>query len=244
MCTEMQVSRKAGIRFGVRDGDRRSATWVVTPKKRSTGKNDVYVSCRELDGTIHISLHESGRWHVAYDTERATKGELFDEPLDAKDCYFLNWNKPANTQAFVVGCRILVPHRAATVIDANVNKRVFWVQPAQEGNAIVFMVAIAEQEPRSDGWWPGKNHGLHFVGAIQLDTAGWVCVVGHQARFQPPPPQLLPPARFFRGKSEADYASPDLRVLGMSMEESEKWGVTVVEGPAKVTAKKREEGAP
>ena len=58
------------IRFGISDGGgHRAATWkLLTP----SGQSEVYLVCRELGGTLKVSLHKSGRWHVAY-TETAFK---------------------------------------------------------------------------------------------------------------------------------------------------------------------------
>ena len=54
------------IRFCVSDSNGlRSASWKCwTP----TGKEDVYLTCRELNGAIKASLHQSGSWHSAYDS--------------------------------------------------------------------------------------------------------------------------------------------------------------------------------
>ena len=77
------------IRFSVcSDNGFRASTWKCwTP----SGKEDVYLTCRELGGMLKVSLHESGRWHFAYDqsffersvseTDRTERGRYIDSWL-------------------------------------------------------------------------------------------------------------------------------------------------------------------
>lgn len=56
------------LRFSIRDGDRRAATWKVWTEA-GTGHSDVYLVCRALGGVLKTSLHESGNWHVSFSQE-------------------------------------------------------------------------------------------------------------------------------------------------------------------------------
>ena len=64
---ESRMPQRA-IRFAVREGDCRSATWKLWTES-GVGKSDLYLVCRSLGGSLKTSLHESGRWHVAYSKE-------------------------------------------------------------------------------------------------------------------------------------------------------------------------------
>ena len=55
---------ESAIRFTVRNqSGQRAATWKCWSP---SGKEDVYVTCRDIHGALKVSLHETGRWHVAY----------------------------------------------------------------------------------------------------------------------------------------------------------------------------------
>ena len=77
------MSRREILRFGVRDADDRAATWCVV--KPNIARGDVYLACRELDGTLHFSMHESDEWHVGY--EKTKLAELFEVPGGFQDHY-------------------------------------------------------------------------------------------------------------------------------------------------------------
>ena len=59
---------KRVLRFGVGDPARRvrATTWACWTN--GSGTKDVYVAARAMAGTLKLSLHETGQWHI----------ELFD----------------------------------------------------------------------------------------------------------------------------------------------------------------------
>jgi hypothetical protein len=66
---------KAEVRFCIRTVDGRTTDvwkcWLATGKE----KTDVYLTSRPLGHALKLSLHESGQWHVAFDS--AKKDVLF-----------------------------------------------------------------------------------------------------------------------------------------------------------------------
>src|SRR5262245_45167113 len=95
------------IRFGVFDGSGlRAATWKCWS---NAGKEDIYVSCRELQGALKASLHESGGWHFAYDSK------FFDESIRPEDKsekgrFIDKWRAPPPiAPGIILALRIVTP---------------------------------------------------------------------------------------------------------------------------------------
>ena len=70
--------------------ERRAATWKLwTPQLKS----DIYLSCRELRGTIKTNMHQSGSCHIGYTKETNSKF-LETEEAVYKNQYIEKWPRP------------------------------------------------------------------------------------------------------------------------------------------------------
>jgi hypothetical protein len=223
------MSRREAFRFGVRDGDRRAATWVVT--KPSATTSDIYVACRELNGAIHFSMHQSGSWHMAY--ERQKLSELFDPAPDPMDRFIKTWPRPAG-DGQILAFRIITPMVAVSVLDPRVPPKVKWISVPGLGRATVFF-GVLVPGPVDESSWPGRADGTRLVGAMNVDIRGSLYVVENDVPFpKMPAPMTLPAPRYFRGKSEADLlARAGQRMLGMNFEDN--GSLTLFDSPATVT---------
>jgi len=96
---------EVSVRFAVRDPTKtkRAATWKCWAST-GRGKDDVYLACRELGGTIKASMHESGRWHVAF------ASDFFADSVDdgRPDRFLQKWPRPAeNGDGLIVAYRVI-----------------------------------------------------------------------------------------------------------------------------------------
>ncbi len=81
------------IRFGISDGSgNRSATWKCWSSV-GVGKNDIYLACRALGGVLKTSLHQSGRWHIAY-SNCFFEDKIDDSQKKEKDRFLEKWPRP------------------------------------------------------------------------------------------------------------------------------------------------------
>lgn len=170
------------IRFGVADQNGyRASTWkCVTPK--SADKLDVYLICRELGGSLKISLHEKslnqkphehGLWRIAYlrdfyykNTE-ALKNQVIDE-----------WPRPLEIgSGMTLAFRILTPAGAVTTPLNGSAKKTHWIRAPMSGEVIETCIIITSPTTKIRDW-PGKNAmNSNLVGFISLNDRGKVWVV-------------------------------------------------------------------
>lgn len=223
------MSRRDALRFGVRDGERRAATWVVT--KPSAAKSDIYVACRELDGALHFSMHERDSWHVAYEKQKLS--ELFDPLPEPMDRFIKTWPRPGGADQ-ILAFRIITPMVAVSVHDPRIPTKVRWISPPGPGRATVFF-GVLMPGPVDESSWPGRGDGARLVGALNVNARGSLYVVENDVPLPAmPAPMTLPPPTYFRGKSEADLiAPPHHRMLAMNFEDN--GSLTLFDGPASVT---------
>ena len=82
------------IRFTVQNRVRQHAsTWKCWSE---SGKEDVYVTCRELGGVLKTSFHESGRCHVAFVPDFFEKS-VSEEDKTEQGRFVEKWSRPQMT---------------------------------------------------------------------------------------------------------------------------------------------------
>jgi len=205
------------IRFSVCSDDGfRAASWKCwTP----SGKEDVYLTCRELGGALKASLHGSGSWHFAYaqsffetsisETDRTERGRFIDL-----------WQRPSPLAAGVILAFRIVTPWTSVCTPHEVSEPIVRVDPPSEGCAIEFDLFLVNRETLVSGW-PGKEKmGTKFVGSYTLPSGASVWVV----YWDIPMPQLpaIPgTAKFFQGRSIKDLEDlkdGSLRILAFGDE--------------------------
>jgi hypothetical protein len=199
------------IRFGVGDGSKRAATWKCWNTK---GTNDVYVACRELGGALKTSLHESGSWHVAFSWDYLEKNADFPS-TEWPTRYIEKWPKPPDIATGVtLAYRIVTP--AASVTTAVVPDQttgVLWIAPAADGFAVEIDILISRPSAvlRS---WPGRTSmGTQLVGSFLTEAGDTVWVVNWTIPVPDSKEPLTGRGRFFKGRSAADLAEPNVRAI-------------------------------
>jgi hypothetical protein len=198
------------IRFGVSDADgRRSATWVCTTRT-GQGKADVYLACRNLSGAAKLSLHQSGEWRFAFAKEQFDS--LFDEESVPTSRLIASWFKPPETlKGITRACTIFVPAAAVSTESAREDD-VTWLPAPTQGLTKEIALLLIEPGATLPAWLTEQVQ-VKTVGVLTLDNGGFAWLV-HRDVLVPPqtmPTQVVP--NFFRGKSESDLKTEQLRGL-------------------------------
>jgi hypothetical protein len=170
---ELLTMPERSVRFGVADSEnRRAASW----KCFGGGRKEVYVACRALAGCIKLSLHESGRWHVAFDYQKFPT--LFEPGSAPPTRFSAVWKRPAPiVQGFTLACRIHTPWYAANIQEQELEAGVTWLAPASAGQSVEVAIFLCDQliDPNA---WPGRTSmQTQPVGWFELDGGGCVWVV-------------------------------------------------------------------
>lgn len=198
------------LRFGIRDDGHRAATWKIWTET-SGGRSEVYLVCRALGGVVKASLHESGRWHLAYSP--GAYQELVEGAIPAEDRFIDRWDRPPEfAQGLTLAYRIVTPSGAATTeVDATDANEIIWLPDAPQGRATEVVIFISAPSARCTNW-PGKRGmGTDLVGAFVLNNDSTVWVVSHAIEMP-----TLPEAgtgNFLKGRSERDLEGDGLRAL-------------------------------
>ena len=160
------TSPSPDLRFGIRDGTRRSYTWRV---RSGAKKPELFIERENLPPTVHLSLHASGDWHMKVRRRKVHE-----------------WARPAElTPGYTRALAIVQPVAVA-----------MFALPPPPGTQLLSQPADAEptrfdlwmERPGANlQGWPGKNvDRTQLVGRIPLaGGAGTCCVVSFQTQLTP-----------------------------------------------------------
>lgn len=204
------------VRFGVIDArGHRASSWKCWAEV-GTGKNDVYLACRKLGRVVKASFHETGSWHIAFDSEAFPS--LFEDTEGPPSRFATKWGRPPElSPGVVLACRILVPWYGSTVPEPVPDPKVTWIPTAPHGKAIEFAVIFTSKTtPVTD--WPGRRSmKSELVGQLTLDSGEKVWVVYHVVDWVDPAATTGRP-RFAKGKTGADLQGEGVRALAWKQE--------------------------
>ena len=199
------------IRFGVADSStkRHAETWNCL----SPGKREVYVFCRAFGDVLKLSLHESGRWHMAFDSKKFPA--MFDGGQAPGHRFTGNWDRPAPIiQGLTVACHIYTPWDAVTIQEAELEKKVTWIAPPPSGESVEVTIFLSDHALPPDSWPARKSMKTKLVGSFKLGDGGEVWIVHRCIPSPEVKPLTLPSPKYFRGKGEADVLAGGNRMLG------------------------------
>ena len=203
----MTKTKDNHLRFGITDNNgHRAATWTITNPK---SKSDIYISCRELRGTIKASLHQSGSWHIGYSKDAAEKYLATDQ-----NKYMEIWTRPKPIAlGFTLAFRIVTPYSAVTSPLIESSKHIIWIPNCNEGFATEIDLIITSSETVVRNW-PGKDKmGTKLIGSFKLvnEETAWLVY------WTIPMPDLSGLSgkqfQFYKGKSKQDLVGGNLRVI-------------------------------
>jgi hypothetical protein len=151
------------LRFGIRHGDRRSRCWRV----RSGRRPELFIEREGLEDFVHLSLHESGQWHMKV----TGQGKA------------VQWLRPDEvTPGFTRAVCIVQPVSVAMGGTLLAHPEAVLL-PLPTNAAPTHFEVFIEQPDANMASWPGQNAAQTvFVGRIPLaGDAGTCCVVARQA---------------------------------------------------------------
>lgn len=210
------------LRFGIHDGSgRRAATWKLWTKT-GTGRSEVYLTCRELGGTIKASLHESGQWHIAY-PQRTFEEDVKGAIPEFKDRYLEKWSRPSDFEpGHTLAFRIVTPWLAVTTpVKEDKFKAITWLPSAPERMATEIDILISKPTILVNRW-PGRQlMGTSFIGSFPLENGETIWAVYWFVDMPDSSSLGKGTGRFFKGRSEEDLKDlkeGDLRGLAFGTE--------------------------
>jgi hypothetical protein len=118
----------------------------------------VYLAPRSIAAAYHLSLHESGEWHVGFSEE--FKRELLEEGRWVGGSRLIaQFPKPAEiAPGTILGFRILIPASAVTIDSSNETHptELVWIPSPPPDRAIEISVLILSPSVKLSGW-PGRQ---------------------------------------------------------------------------------------
>jgi hypothetical protein len=198
------------IRFGIRGAKgMRAATWKCwTP---GGPKHDVYLACRQLNGELKASLHQSGQWHVGF--SQAFYEDAFEDKTRPKMRFTDAWPRPPDiAPGITLAFRVIVPWFSATVRQGAEEPNVVWIPSATENEAVEVCILICAPETVVTDW-PGKRSmGTRPIGSFPLATGEVIWIVHRNSPIQIPPPEQGT-ATFFKGIDDSALSDTGLRAI-------------------------------
>ena len=118
-----------------------AASWKVWSPPN---KDDIYIACRELKGAIKISLHQSGTWHLAYDTNFYDQ-KIPDDAAEDKGRFIHTWNPPVNNGTdTLLALRIVTPW-SAVGSELHPSPKLHYIDPPGKDEAVEIGIFITNQ---------------------------------------------------------------------------------------------------
>ena len=204
------------IRFGISDNlGHKGETWRLWSP---TGKDDIYLACRALGGSLKASMHESGAYHIAY-TKQAYV-ELIEGLVPTEKNRFIDkWVQPKPISPGVtLTFRIVTPYSAVTLKITNDDGNVTWIKNCEAPNAIEIDIFIISSGTLVTGWLGKNSKSTKLIGNFQLENGNSVYAV----YWTIPMPDLSSfstgAGKFFKGRGQKDLETGDLRAIAFGTE--------------------------
>lgn len=205
---------ESAIRFTVRNAEGcHAATWKCwTPP----GKDDVYLTCRELGAALKTSLHQSGNWHVAY-FQDFFEGRVPEEHRTERGRFIDQWSRPNPIAPGVtLAFRIITPWSSVTS-QCDMPTSITVVPPPTDGRAIEFDVFLVDSTTPVTGC-PGKSKmNTRLVGSYALPSGTSVWIIWWEVDM-PNLRTLRGTPKFYRGSSFDDLRVGGIRMLAFGDE--------------------------
>lgn len=149
---------QADLRFGIVVDGERSRTWRVRAGAR---KPELFIERETLEHAVHVSLHESGQWHLKHN----------DVPV-------VQWQRPAElAPGLTRAVAVVLPHSVAMFDDPLPSPTYQAVVTKWDENTPEFSIFI-EQQGADLTSWPGRTAmNSEFVGRLPMADGTTCCVV-------------------------------------------------------------------
>lgn len=179
-------------RFAVKspDGTSRSGVWRCF---RNRGQSDVYFGVIPALSVLKLSLHESGRWHVAFDRayhERKTEEGFYV----GRDRWLDRWERPklGGPDPLVV-FRVIIPAAGVNIPmdDRFQGKEVQWIKSPGVPLGVEVDLVLTPSGHDLEGWPGLEPVDAGVVASDSLPSGDRLWVVHRVGR---PPSMAFPPA--------------------------------------------------
>lgn len=198
------------IRFGVgNSGELHGATWKLWTET-SGGNSEIYLACRALGGELKVSLHQSGKWHVAFNQK--TYDEKVKDAVPSLNSRFVDsWEKPHEiSDGMIMAVRIITPESAvSSSVKVKKPNTIKWVPTPPSEKAVEISILITKTHLVVPDW-PGKESpGTELLGSFTLNNGSTVWVVFHLIDCSDFTKFGNGTGHFFKGKSKDDLNETD-----------------------------------
>lgn len=157
---------KQRLRFAVGNGIKYGSVWTLSA---STNTPDVYLSCNNL-GSIHVSLHKSGFWHLKFGKLEEKIATSFNKPV--VDAYMERWRRPLESRPRItIAIRIHTPLSILQKRKRPETKPFLTAPSPKEGMATELLILLVA--PNTD--FVSKNNDV--LGKMRLCNGEQVIVV-------------------------------------------------------------------
>lgn len=162
---------ETAIRFGLKNNEnKRSSIWKCWTNS-GKGKNDVYVTNRAVGKAMKVSLHESGSWHIAFDSHFLNR-EIEGESRLRSNRFVDKWQRPHEISK---GCRlalriVISEDVVTTPITDRDPLSTSWISSPPPGKAIEIVLLFTT--PCADvSNWPGRDSmKTQLLGTFQIES--------------------------------------------------------------------------
>jgi hypothetical protein len=173
------------IRFGVGTADKPYApAWRIWAQR-----SDVYLSARDIAGTLKISLHESGEWVTQFTTQSGIK-------IDGASRRVIRWQRPEPfADGWVQGPSVVVPavdwagELSLRQKRKNLDK-VEWFAAPKAGDKLCFIVLFASKRD-ADIAGVLIDGDIYITEPLQLQNGGSVWLQVRYVPLGPGEPEYL-----------------------------------------------------
>jgi hypothetical protein len=193
------------LRFSVQNpAGQRAATWKCSAPST---KDDVYLACREIDGTFKVSLHQSGDWNTAF-TPSFYDRAVRDEDTTARGRFLDQWTRPSPiAPGITLALRIVTPW-SSVITPVTPTRRLVTIPAPAEGRAVETIVFLLDPRVSPEGWPARDSMNTQLVGSFVLPSGSRVSVVWWEIPMPTIPPLQATP-RFVRGATMADLRAAE-----------------------------------
>lgn len=210
------------IRFTVgTPGGARASTWRCWTPAR--GKSDVYLAPRSIAGAYHLSLHQSGAWHVGYSAHFKSKSAEQGR-WQGGSRLVAQFSRPKEiARGVTLAFRVLVAASAVTIDSKreSLPRDLVWIPVPPKDKAIEVSVLIVEQSVKTSGWPGRRSMATSLVGHYPLASGDHLWIVHRQVP--------IPVIGTMRGSFSRFVPRPE---LSQRLDDCRAVGIIAIDGEA------------
>jgi hypothetical protein len=161
------MAKSVEAHFGITVDEKRSSCWRV---RAGAHRPELFIEREHPGPSFHVSLHESGHWHMK------VRDEVVREWLRPDEFHPGYTRAMVIVQPIAVATLIVAPHEDAVLVDL-----------AGDGDIPALFSIFIERPGADPEGWPGRTAmGTELIARLELAAdAGTACIVLERARYEP-----------------------------------------------------------